>query len=65
MAGSLGPGETRARSLRPARQLTLHMLGPATSISGRGLDTVVLVLRGELFPSGETDRPSPEGVSGD
>lgn len=45
VAGSLGPGETRAGSVWPAHQLVLHMLGPAAPISRRGPDTVVLALR--------------------
>lgn len=47
VAGSLGPGEAWAPGLKlsAAHQLVLHMLGPATSISGRGPVTVVLPLR--------------------
>lgn len=49
VAGSLGPGEIRARSLRPAHQLMLHMLGLATSITRRGL-TLWSWLSGETCP---------------
>lgn len=47
VAGSLGPGEIQAPGLKLAAcpPLVFHMLGPATSSSRRGPDTVVLPLR--------------------